>query len=599
VSEEARYLAHRESFRVAEAVLAAVRRQCPAYTDEDAVWQAFVAWSGKSKADYLRGIRSSGNLIFYGVLQDLYDFAARACHDDVTVPSGERLAEALLEQHMPDILQSTLFRAGTLREKLQWLVSRFFAGATGEVYRLVFEPRPEEGQLQISVAYMHEAEIAEHLRRSGHNPERAFANSFGVMRGALLALAMRTVHGFQPEQFECELRGLSGTFILRLTERNRFHYENFIAILLDYVRKLYERKELADKADLTGADFPRSALMQQTLVSIRKAAASDETVLLRGESGTGKSYYARAIHDTSARRSGPFVEVGLTSDVGTENLIQSNLFGHVRGAFTGADEEKQGLFALADGGTIFLDEIGDASPDMQAKLLRVLEKKSFKMLGGTRDITVDVRVIGATNKDIEGMVAENRFRQDLYYRIEVIDIVLPPLRERTEDVPALVRALFAKVCREAGRQDKRLSDDAFRALCGFGWPGNIRQLENALRHAVAFSEGMTVGVADLPEAIRSAAHVSGPESGRAVVDADALERVLSATAPPSGRPPFEWEGHVDYARRKYLQALIRHHRGNLRKIAEHWDKSSENTLLKLVRQFGLEQELRVARKAGQ
>ncbi len=228
------------------------------------------------------------------------------------------------------------------------------------------------------------------------------------------ALLERTVRGMESGQLERRLRSLSGEFLLHLTGRNRFHYENIIDLLLSYVRRLGERRPRA--AAGAAAATSASPAMATALDGIAKAAACEETVLLCGESGTGKSYYARHIHRTGARRDGPFVEVGITADVGSENLVQSNLFGHARGAFTGAEEEKHGLFALADGGTIFLDEIGDASPEVQAKLLRVIETKSFRMLGGLDDIRADVRILAATNRDLEALVGDGRFREDLFYR---------------------------------------------------------------------------------------------------------------------------------------------------------------------------------------
>jgi DNA-binding NtrC family response regulator len=308
------------------------------------------------------------------------------------------------------------------------------------------------------------------------------------------------------------------------------------------------------------------------------------------------------IHRMSKRRDGPLVEVGLTSDVGSDNLIQSNLFGHVRGAFTGAAEEKYGLFALADGGTIFLDEIGDASLELQAKLLRVLDTKSFKMLGGIEDRKVDVRIIAATNRDLARLVREGGVREDLYYRLNVIQVELPPLRDRLEDIPALVVRLFEKVCRDAGVQGKSLSDEALGLLCSFDWPGNIRQMENALRYAVAFADGTEITAEDMPEPVQEApvARKKGPGkpavAGGAVVDSEALRRVLDTVPPAPNAQSFDWPGHVDHARREYMKVLIEHCNGNLSEVARHWDRSSERTLLKLIREFGLEDELQAARK---
>ena len=235
--------------------------------------------------------------------------------------------------------------------------------------------------------------------------------------------------------------------------------------------------------------------------------------------------------------------------------------------------------------------MADASPELQAKLLRVIDRKRFRKLGGLADITVDVRILAATNRDLAEQVRLGRFREDLYYRLNVIRIVFPPLRDRPEDVPALVWRLFETVCRGADRQERFLGDDAFAALCAYPWPGNIRELENALRHAVAFSEAPEVGLADLPETVRQAAATARP----GVIDRDALRRVLAQ--PPPESPGAAWPGHIDYARREYLLALIERYGGRLGPVAAHWDRSSENTLLKLVRELGLEDALHAARRA--
>ncbi len=597
----------RESFAVAQATMAAIRRHCPRFADEDAVWTAFIDWRGRGEREYLQRIRSGGTFIFYAVLQDLYAFADEACGENVAREAGRELTDAVLQRHMPDILRSTLAQAGPFAGQLARLIGQVVAATCGEIYGLSPDTTSDPGRLRLSLAYRSEPEMVDYLTRSGHDPERAFATSFAVFAGALQALLAYTVHRFAPEQLREELRPLRGTFLLSLTDENRFHYENFIDILLDCVRRLRERKEPEARPAAAEGDVHLSAAMNQAWTRLRKAAASDETVLLGGESGTGKSYYARVLHDLSARRAGPFVEVGLTSEVGTDSLIQSNLFGHVRGAFTGADEEKQGLFALADGGTIFLDEIGDASPELQAKLLRVIEKKTFKMLGGVRDLAVDVRVVAATHQDLARRVREGRFREDLYYRLNVIHIPLPPLRERREDLPALVARLFEKVCRGARQPDKQLSADAFQLLCAHAWPGNVRELENALRHAVAFSDESAILPGDLPEALRNSSAVPGSAtvglSDRAardtadVIDAIALRRAIASAPASPALKTFERQTHIDYAKREYLKALIGHYRGDIRQIAGHWDRSSENTLLKVIRELGLEDLLRAARKA--
>ena len=583
-------------------MIAVVRSRCPQFTDDAEVWDAFVEWRGEGEADYLRRIRKGGQFIFYSVLQHLYNFSSELCGHDISREVGKRLGDQLLRRHMPDVLQTTLVHTGRLSDHIQWLVTEFITGAAGEIYELGFETSADESTLRVVVRYRAGEAMLDYLRRAGHDPERAFANSFSAIGGAMATVLGCLIHRFEEHQITGMCEGGRGTLVLTFTEENRFDYENLIGILMADVRRLREQQRLADAPAVAEADVAVSKGMRATSDRMQRAAASDEIVLLCGESGTGKSYHARVMHDLSARSEGPFVEVGLTSDLGSDSLIQSNLFGHERGAFTGATERKQGLFALADGGTIFLDEIGDASPELQAKLLRVIETKTFKMLGAVRDTSVDVRIIVATNRDLADMVGQGAFREDLYYRLNVIQIQLPPLRERAEDIPGLLRRLFTKVCEDAGQSDKALSGEAFRILCAHDWPGNIRELENALRHAIAFSDGEAVEPDDLPEAVRQGARQAtslGNAGGSGfVVDASALVRTLNSEARSADTPTYEWPGHIDYAKREYLRTLIEHCGGRLGEIAKYWDRSSEHTLLKQVREFGLEGELREARRGG-
>jgi transcriptional regulator with GAF, ATPase, and Fis domain len=229
---------------------------------------------------------------------------------------------------------------------------------------------------------------------------------------------------------------------------------------------------------------------------IRKVAASDCTVLIRGETGTGKELAARAVHDNSARARGPFVAINCAAL--TETLLESELFGHEKGAFTGALALKKGKLECAAGGTLFLDEVGDLAPSLQAKLLRAVQHHQFERVGGTRTIKVDVRVIAATNLDLETAVAAGRFRQDLWYRLNVVSVLMPPLRDRRSDIPRLAAHFVAKYAR--GRRVE-LSRDAIDALCAYEWPGNVRELENAVERAVVLGAADRIEAADLPESI--------------------------------------------------------------------------------------------------
>ena len=226
-----------------------------------------------------------------------------------------------------------------------------------------------------------------------------------------------------------------------------------------------------------------SQAMEKLKQTIRTVASTQSTVLIYGESGTGKELVARAVHSCSPRATEPFVSINCGAF--PETLLESELFGYVKGAFTGANQNKRGLFEVADGGTIFLDEIGEMSLTMQVKLLRVLQERCVRPVGGTNEIAIDVRVIAATNRDLERQVAENTFREDLYYRLSVIPVTVPPLRDRCEDLPLLVNHFLRKYAPAAGKSIARVKPAALSALANYDWPGNVRQLENTIERAVA------------------------------------------------------------------------------------------------------------------
>jgi len=277
------------------------------------------------------------------------------------------------------------------------------------------------------------------------------------------------------------------------------------------------REAIGDPIRLESA----SPAMQRALATAERAAGSDVTVLLTGESGTGKTVLGRQIHAWSPRHAAPFVTISCTTLA--EHLLESELFGHVKGAFTGALKDKAGRVEAAAGGTLFLDEVGELPLELQAKLLRFLEDHRFERVGGTSTVHVDTRVVAATNRDLEAEVAAGRFRNDLFFRLNVVGIRLPALRERREDLPALVEHVLAVMAARHGRPAVHLTADARKLLEGYAWPGNVRELVNALERAIVLAAGSEIDVEDLPD--RLVAPESGPaDAASAGQSLDEIER---------------------------------------------------------------------------
>jgi DNA-binding NtrC family response regulator len=251
-----------------------------------------------------------------------------------------------------------------------------------------------------------------------------------------------------------------------------------------------------------------SHALRHVLETVEKVADSDATVLVRGESGSGKELIARSIHFNSRRAERMFVTVNCGAI--PEELLESELFGHVRGAFTNAVAHREGRFQVADGGTIFLDEIGDMSPNLQVKLLRVLQDRTFEPVGSSKTIKVNVRVVAATHQDLEQAIRERRFREDLFYRLNVIPIEVPPLRERREDIPLLAQHFLDQINQEKGKRIDGLHPDALQALCDYEWPGNVRELENLIERMAILKGQGEIGVVDLPPAFRRGALAAAP-----------------------------------------------------------------------------------------
>jgi DNA-binding NtrC family response regulator len=305
-------------------------------------------------------------------------------------------------------------------------------------------------------------------------------------------------------------------------------------LMMAIERALSQRKMLTENSNLKaqldrayGMDniVGQDARMMQVFDMIHSIADTRATVLVTGESGTGKSMIARAIHRHSGRVDGPFVEVACGAL--PENLLESELFGHVAGAFTGAATDKVGKFLQADGGTVFLDEIATASAAMQVKLLRVLQELAFEAVGGTKTYKVDVRIILATNEDLVEAVSRGDFRQDLYYRINVINIELPSLRQRPSDIPVLAQSFLEQVRDQSNRDVKTFSDEALFALQHYSWPGNVRELQNVIERAVLLGKSEVITVADLPVEVRGTSSSSTPLTMVAPVGQRTLKEALA------------------------------------------------------------------------
>jgi len=280
----------------------------------------------------------------------------------------------------------------------------------------------------------------------------------------------------------------------------------------------------------------RSAKMQETLATVERVAPTNATVLLGGESGVGKDLIARAIHEKSRRATGPFVKINSTAI--PENLLESELFGYEKGAFTGAAASKPGKFELADKGTLFLDEIGDVPPATQVKLLRVLQEREFERLGGTKTIKVDVRLVAATNRNLRAALEQGTFREDLYYRLNVVPIDIAPLRERKEDIPELVNLFVSRFAGDSGKPVEGISQEAMKVLVNYHWPGNVRELQNIIERACALAKGTTIEATDI--------HLdSYPAKG-----ADAGNHFL-----PAGMTLEQWEDEM-------IQEALRRAHGN-------------------------------------
>ncbi|HTO54246.1 MAG TPA: sigma-54 dependent transcriptional regulator [Myxococcota bacterium] len=362
------------------------------------------------------------------------------------------------------------------------------------------------------------------------------------------AVVMITAHGSEKVAVEAMKQGAEDylpkpfdneelrVVVRHALERTQLQREN--RILLERVEREYSFENLVGQG----------RAMRQIFETIQKVAETDLSVLIRGESGTGKELVAQALHQRSARRARPFIAVNCAAI--SKELVESELFGHEKGAFTGADAKRIGKFEAANGGTIFLDEIGDMAPETQAKVLRVLQERSFEPVGGNRAVTVDVRVVAATHRDLEAEVRAGRFREDLYYRLKVVEVWVPPLRERLEDVPLLAQRFLDQVAERLHRPRKPISAEALARLATHSWRGNVRELRNAIERAAVLAAGEEIQASDFALDGEPAAPAADPLLLPGVPFRDAKRHTVES---------FE---------RAYLIKALREHGGNVSRTAE-------------------------------
>jgi DNA-binding NtrC family response regulator len=344
--------------------------------------------------------------------------------------------------------------------------------------------------------------------------------------------------------------------VRRAIDRYRLAREH--RLLLEQIQRDYSYENLIGSG----------TAMRKVFETIQKVAETDLSVMIRGESGTGKELVAQALHNRSPRKNRPFITVNCAAI--SRELVESELFGHEKGSFTGADSRRLGRFEAADGGTIFLDEIGDMALETQAKVLRVLQEKKLERVGSTQSIEVDVRVISATHRDLEKEVAADEFREDLYYRLKVVEIELPPLRDRTEDIPALSHRFLEQVAERLGREPKPLSPEALATLTRHTWPGNVRELRNVLEQAAVLAGGEAIEVSDL--------HLPGKSASGAPVDL--VDGLTFGDAKRQTVESFE---------RDFLLRALREHEGNVSRTAQSIGMVRQS-LQQKIRELGLRSE---------
>ncbi len=404
---------------------------------------------------------------------------------------------------------------------------------------IVRSRRPDLVLCDINMPVMDGLEALDEIKKLDDPPLVIMLTAFGSERVAVAAMK-RGAYDYLAKPFEVDE--------LRLIIRNALEK---IQLRRENIRLKQQVASLRHYGEILAQSDP----MKRVFEIIERVAPTDATVLIQGESGTGKELVAREIHRRSQRRDASFVCVN--SAAMPENLIESELFGHEKGAFTGALNLRRGKFELADGGTIFFDEIGDMSPNMQAKILRVLEGKSFQRLGSNETKHVDCRIISASNKDLVHETVNGRFREDLFYRLKVVDVFLPPLRERPGDIPLLAGHFVKIACGKYGRPPLKIDEDTMRVLVRHPWPGNVRQMENLIEKTVIMTVGESLAAADVEREL-AASPATGTFPG------------ASAAAAPGEKRPYQEikKQAVGEFERKFLAAKLREHGGNISQTAK-------------------------------
>jgi len=368
----------------------------------------------------------------------------------------------------------------------------------------------------------------------------------------LLHETLRTGKAADLDRVECAAEGVPVRVVAMSTTPLRGEHGGVVGAVLvvrDQTRLEALERRLRERQGFHGL-VGESPAMQEVYALVERLAEVETTVLVTGASGTGKELVAEAIHETGGRRGKPLVRVNCSAL--TESLLESELFGHVKGAFTGAVADRVGRFAAADGGTIFLDEIGDITPQLQVRLLRVLENKEIERVGESVPRRVDVRIVAATNRDLPGLIAAGRFREDLYYRLRVVEVRLPPLRERASDIPLLARHFLEKLGSRLGRRAEGVSGEAMQLLLAYPWPGNVRELEHALERAIVVASSSLVTSGDLPPEVRG-----GRAAGRRIDDLPLPERIRRALERAGGNRT-EAARLLGWSRRTFYRRLAEH-----------------------------------------